>query len=211
LITLPERIGNRFEAQKKLMEQHAADFRVACPGIIQSFNSSKQTVTVQLALRERINIDGVTSWEEIPTLLDVPVFMPRAGGYSLTMPITSGDECLVIFGDNCMDAWYQSGGVQNQIDKRRHDLSDGYALIGVWSQPNVISGYSTSSAQLRNDAGTALVEVSGTTINITTNGTTNISGGAVNISGTTTIQDKVFLSHTHSGVESGSGTTGGVA
>lgn len=113
-------------------------------------------------------------------LVDVPIVIPRAGGYALTLPIQAGDECLVVFGDMCMDGWWQSGGVQNQVECRRHDLSDGFAIIGVWSQPRVIPGYSTGSAQLRNDAGSAYVELAGDTINIV-GGTVNIKAGRVNI------------------------------
>ena len=71
--------------------------------------------------------------------------------------------------DDWPDSWIQSsvhswqrypqGGVQNQVECRRHDLSDGFAIIGVWSQPRVIPGYSTGSAQLRNDAGSAYVKI----------------------------------------------------
>jgi len=183
------------EMYRRMGENNAYDLRVASPGIIQSFDPVTQTATVQLAIREKMNIDGNISHEEIPSLLDVPVFMPRAGGYCLTMPVEKGDECLVIFGDNCMDAWWQSGGVQNQLEKRRHDLSDGYALIGIWSQPRVIPNYSENSAQLRNDAGTAIIEISGTTININTSGVVNIKG-------------RNFMNHTHTDPQGGS--TGGV-
>ena len=150
------------------------------PGIIQSFDAAAQTVTVQPALREKMLADGDESWIDIPLLVDVPIVIPRAGGYALTLPIQAGDECLVVFGDMCMDGWWQSGGVQNQVECRRHDLSDGFAIIGVWSQPRVIPGYSTGSAQLRNDAGSAYVELAGDTINIV-GGTVNIKAGRVNI------------------------------
>ena len=58
-----------------------------------------------------------------------------------------------------MDAWWQSGGVQNQIDCRRHDLSDGYCIPGPWSQPRTIPNYSTSSAQLRTESGSSYIEL----------------------------------------------------
>lgn len=169
------------ERQGQLDRRAAANkLRVAIPGIIQSFNSTEQTVTVQIAIREKINLDGNETWVDIPQLLDVPIVIPRAGGYCLTLPIQPGDECLVIFGDMCIDAWWQSGGVQNQIDCRRHDLSDGFAILGCWSQPKVVPNYSTGSAQLRNNDGTAYVEISGNTINIV-GGIINIQGGTVNI------------------------------
>lgn len=169
------------ERQGELDARAAAiKMRVCVPGIIQNFDAASQTVTVQPALREKMLADGDESWVDIPLLVDVPIVVPRAGGYALTLPIQTGDECLVVFGDMCMDGWWQSGGVQNQVECRRHDLSDGFAIIGVWSQPRVIPGYSTGSAQLRNDAGSAYVELAGDTINIV-GGTVNIKAGRVNI------------------------------
>lgn len=224
MLSLNERAQDQNEMLQRMSENNSYDLRVASPGIIQSFNPSTQTATVQLAIREKINIDGNVSHEEIPTLLDVPVFMPRAGGYCLTLPVSAGDECLVIFGDNCMDAWWQSGGVQNQLEKRRHDLSDGYALVGIWSQPRVVSGYSASTAQLRNEAGTAYIELAGNNINlvganvtVTASGNFNINADSyavtanhsnMNGSGTTVIDGKTFLSHHHSDPQGGN--TGGV-
>lgn len=202
-----------------MLEQFGAGLRVAAPGIIKAFDSAKQTVVVQIAIRERINLNGNLSWEEISVLVDVPIFMPRAGEYILTMPVTIGDECLVIFGDNCMDAWWQSGGIQNQVDKRRHDLSDAFAFLGIWSQPKKISGYSTNSTQLRNLDGDTYVEIKDTVINIISAKDINISadadinitgGGQVVIGDATTIDDRVFMDHVHTGVEPGGGLTGGV-
>jgi hypothetical protein len=51
----------------------------------------------------------------------------------------------------CIDGWWQSSGVQPQFDRRRHDLSDAFALFGPWSKPNALSNYSTSSVQLISD------------------------------------------------------------
>ena len=196
MITLPERLHNPMEVYRKLLDQFGADLRVACPGIVESFDATAQTATVNVALREKINIDGNLEWTDIPTLVDVPVLFPRAGGYAITFPVQAGDECLVIFCDLCIDAHWQSGGVQNQIDKRRHDLSDGMAIITGTSQPNRLSNVSNSTFQIRNNEGTALMEISGTTV--------NILGGTVNI------MNRNFMQHTHSGVQPGGGSTGGV-
>lgn len=181
MIPLNELIPGARQTKENARRELENRLRVACPGIIQAFNAKEQTVTVRLAIREkRVKSDGTEEWLDVPLLADVPVVFPRAGGYVLTFPVKAGDECLVVFGDACMDAWWQSGGVQNQIDCRRHDLSDGYAILGPWSQPRTITGYSTHSAQLRNESGSAYIELSGDTVNIVA-GTVNIKGGRVNI------------------------------
>jgi hypothetical protein len=169
--------GNEEEFYRILSDAISAGIRVSMPGIVQSFSATEQTVTVQLSVRERVrNPDLSYSWVAIPVLVDVPIVIPRAGGFCLTLPVQAGDECLVVFGDVCMDSWWDLGGVQNQPAKRRHDLSDGYAILGVWSQPRVITGYSTTAAQLRSDSGAAYISLTDTAIElvagtITANGT----------------------------------------
>lgn len=202
--TIPERIGEEVEVLKKLSRKINTDLRVCSPGIIKSFDSTKLTAEVQLAIREKINIQGNVDWVDVPTLPDVPVVITGTADYFVTFPIVEGTECIVVFGDACIDAWWQNGGVQNQVEKRRHDLSDAFAIIGPRSQVNLIENYSMDSVQLRNASGSAVVEVSGTTINVLTSGTVNIGTGNVVVNG------RVFMDHTHSGITPGGGNTGGV-
>ncbi|EJP32264.1 hypothetical protein HMPREF1147_1344 [Selenomonas sp. FOBRC9] len=204
MLKVSERLAEEIEQSKREMDGFAFDLRVAAPGIIQSVDYARQTCTVRLAIRERMNRGGILEWAEIPLLPDVPFFVYSGGGYCLTLPIQTGDDCLVVFGDSCIDAWWQNGGVQNQAEKRRHDLSDGFALVGFRSQPHVVSGYSPGTAQLRNASGDASIEINGSTINIQAAGGVTISGGVV-------IDGRSFLGHTHGGVMPGGGTTGGVS
>lgn len=183
MIGLAERLGIEEEILRKALENFSFDLRVASPGIIQSFDSVKQTVKVLIALREQIVYNDLDpQWVEIPILVDVPIVLPRAGGFTLTMPIQAGDECLVIFGDSCIDAWWAMGGIQNQMDKRRHDLSDGFAILTPWSQPKVLPNYSIDTTQLRTDDGLAYVEVTKDfKVNIVAPGDVNITTKNVNV------------------------------
>lgn len=197
------------------MDKIFFDLRVASPGIIQSFDAAKQTVVVQVSIKERIVINGIVEDVTLPLLVDVPVFILSGGGFCVTLPIAVGNECLVIFSDRCIDAWWQSGDVQGQIDMRSHDLSDGFAIIGFQSQPHVVSSYNANSLELRNaDATTKItvkaneVEVVAPTVKVTGSTTVNVSGN-----NTTTIDGKDFLTHKHRYVP-GTGTptnTGGVS
>jgi uncharacterized protein (DUF2345 family) len=53
--------------------------------------------------------------------------------------------------------------------------------VGFRSQPSVVSGYSSGTAQLRNAAGDAYIEISGSNINIKASGNITINGATVNI------------------------------
>lgn len=193
--SIGERAGSDDEFYRRLADSIKNDIRVGTPGIIQSFNAVEQVVTVQPVIRERVRgQDGAMTFIPLPILLDVPIMIPRAGGYVLTLPIQQGDECFIIFADSCIDAWWSSGGIQNPIEKRRHDLSDGFAILGTWSQPRVISNYSTTSAQLRTEDGSTHID---------------LKPGEIDLVATTVIiNGKNFLAHTHSDPQGG--TTGPV-
>ena len=148
MINLDERSPDPLRRESLRMQQASNRMRVSIPGIVQSYDTAQQTVTVQVAIREKLNIDGNESWADIPLLLDVPVVFPRAGGYVLTLPIKKGDEVLVMFGDCCIDAWWQSGGVQNQVEWRRHDLSDAFAIPGPFSRPRLASPIPADALEL---------------------------------------------------------------
>ena len=166
--------------------------RVAMPGIIQSFDPDTVTCTVEVALRGIVG-DGST---ELKPLVDVPVIFPRGGGCTLTFPVKEGDECLLIFADRCIDFWWQSGGVQETVDPRQHDLSDAFAIVGPQSQARKISGISTSAVQLRTDDGAAFVEVAaGHNITIKTPGqlTATAEGGTTITSPTITLNGNVTI------------------
>lgn len=220
-IGIPTRLRQWNDLLNIMKWQLMCDLRVAMPGIIQAFDPVKQTVDVQPAIMEMISLNVVTTAVPIAKLSQVPIMLPRAGNVVLTLPITAGDECLLLSADMCIDAWWKSGGVQKQKRKRRHDLSDCFAILAPWSQPKAISSYATSTAQLRSLDGTVLVEVDPTgTVNITAphvnvSGATQVnvtSSTKVNINGSghTTIEGKDFLTHQHTGVTTGGGDSGPV-
>lgn len=132
----------------------------ALPAIVQSFDSVAMTCEVQPSIQGKIpKEDGTIELVNLPLLLDCPVVFPRGGGCSLTFPIKKGDECLVVFSSRAIDLWWQNGGVQPPVEIRMHDLSDGFAIVGVYSQPNVIPNVSTNAVQLRSNDGAAFFEL----------------------------------------------------
>lgn len=181
MLTVGERSNSPDEFYRRMLEDFGNNLRVAMPGIITAFNSTEQTVTVQPALRENI-VDGKgkNTWTKLPLLLDVPICIPRGGGFALTLPVKKGDECLIIFNDMCIDAWFTHGDIQNQIERRRHDLSDAVCIPGIWSQKKRILNYSTTSAQLRTEDGSQKIDITSNKItisgNVNLNGTVKVNG-----------------------------------
>ncbi len=121
-------------------------------GIVQSFDSAKQTVTVKIAvLRQVPQISaGAAAYvaKPYPLLLDVPIFIQAGGTGALTFPVAAGDICLVLFNDRDFDSFWKSGNIEEPNSGRMHDLSDGLALIGFRTSANPISGYDADRTKL---------------------------------------------------------------
>lgn len=255
-LTVPQRLRRPELSFLELLFQFSRDLRVAVPGIVQSFDATKQTVTVIVAVQEMINVitaDGQGGAAPVPTptqinvLSDVPVCMPRGGGFEVTLPVAVGDECLVVFTDMCHSSWWANGatpasseapggGAQSPEVSRRHDLSDGIAILGPWSQKRKLANYSTTALQIRSDDGNTLIEIADGQIDMTPDGgTTEITltpgaakiqaaaitlDGDVTVTGELVVDDTIvghddavisgiaYVAHEHSGVTTGSGTSG---
>lgn len=185
MIDRRERQDDPVEAQRAALDGRQAEIWTALPGIVQSFDPVAMTVTVQPAVAGRVTDEtGKTSSVNMPLLPDVPVVFPGGGGFTLTFPVASGDECLVVFASRCIDAWWQSGGIGEPMEPRMHDLSDGFALVGVRSQPHRLSpAVHTGNTQLRADDGSAYVEITpgGAVTAVGPSSVTVRSGGSITL------------------------------
>jgi hypothetical protein len=232
--SLEQRITPSIERFVQLERRIFQRLRVALPGIVTAFAPGPPAkVSVQIATNEpvtaNIPVSGVfnvrSQMIQIPLLVDVPLLVPCGGGYEITFPVQIGDEVLVIFSDTQIDQWLGNGGLNNYPNTtRRHSLADGIAILGLRSKPRGISSWSANSLQIRNDAGSVVVDVgangvtvtaanvtiNATNANVTASGNATITGGTVTIGSNTHIDGKTFLLHTHSGVQPGSGNTGPV-
>lgn len=205
------RSGDLAETFKSERETTKNQIRVALPGIVQSFDPGAVTAVVQPAIRSvEIDNDGNRVTKNYPLLVDVPVIFPRGGGCTLTFPVKAGDECLVIFADRCIDFWWQSGGMQEPVDDRVHDLSDAFCIVGPQSQAQKISGISTSAVELRSDDGETKLSLNPASgaINGTAPGGFNLNGLKILSDGRLQLVDgSIVDKHTHGGVEPGGSST----
>lgn len=203
-------------------QSHQSRIWTSLPAIITEIDFAKMTVSAQPTIQGVFTDQkGISKNVTMPLLVDVPIQYPGGGGFTLTFPIAIGDECLITFSARCIDSWWQSGGIQTQAEKRMHDLSDGFANVGVKSQPNVIPSINTSTVQLRSNDGSTYVEVNGSQIvNVVAPGGINLNGVIIDSSGNLTspatitgMVNVIFGSisgtaHVHGGVQTGSGDTG---
>lgn len=202
-------------ALDEMFWQKMCEMQVAVPAVVVSFNASTQTVVVQPAIQEHLLIQGIPKPFSLPQLSNVPLGCLRMGGFSITFPAQAGDEGLVVFANMCIDAWWQSGGTSNiQIERRRHDLSDGLFFPMFWSQPRVIPNYSQTNLEIRTDDGTCKISIApngGVVItapnNLTLNGNL-IVNGSISSTGDAVMDGIDYKTHVHSGVSTGVGDSG---
>lgn len=164
--TQDQRLPDEVLIYRQLMRHVSYDLRVAMPGIIQSFNSSAMTVVVQLAIRDKLKIKNIYTDTEVPLIPDVPLMLPHGGGFGVNIPVEAGDECLLICADMCINGWWIKGGVQNQEVDRRHDFSDGFAVLGPWSQATKPTTFNSSAIELTKLDRSTYVSVTDTDVNI---------------------------------------------
>lgn len=154
-----ERYSDDEELLRVSISGYQSKMWTALPGIVETFNAEAMTCSVQPSIMANVRKqNGDFDSIKLPLLVDCPVVFSGGGGCTLTFPIKPGDECLVVFASRCIDGWWQLGGVQAQAEFRMHDLSDGFVLPGVRSQPRKFD-VSTTRAQLRTDDGAAFVEL----------------------------------------------------
>lgn len=137
---MPLRVSGWTASENQIYENliNEVMFRTRCciPCIIQSYNSVNNTVECQPAVRERIiNEDGTIQYVQLPLLINVPVVFPGSANFDIKFQLSKNDECLVFFSDLSIDNFWQKGSVQNPVEVRRHDLSDGMAIPCRMSMP----------------------------------------------------------------------------
>lgn len=203
-----ELLNDAEEALRLALDGRQACLWSAMPGIVTKVDFTKMTCEVQLTIQGAITDENnATTFVNLPLLVDVPIVFPSAGGFTITLPLAVDDEVLVVFASRCIDTWWQSGGVQKPAEFRMHDLSDGFAIPGPKSIPNVIGSISSTDAQIRNNAGT-------TYVSIKANGSIELVSpvgvgvvGDLTVSGEVTANGIELSTHTHP-VTTAPGTTG---
>ena len=172
----------------------------ALPARVVSFDPSEQTVSIELMI-EQINHNGEQL--ALPPLVDVPVKMFAYGAFMITAEPQAGDEGLATFSERCIDGWWLSSRKSVPLDIRFHDLSDAFFDGGYRSKPKAL----TIVPNCLNIAGASNY------VRLLSDGTIEIKGnttilGSLTVTGDVVGAGKSLSTHTHGGVQTGSGSTG---
>ncbi len=117
-------------------------------GIIETFDPSNQTATVRLVDKGIVLSGEKEEVIDFALLQNCPVAINKGTNGGLTIPIISGDTCLVFFNDRDIDNWSVDGLIQKPNTLRTHDFSDAIALVGIRNQVNKIPNYNNNATEL---------------------------------------------------------------
>jgi len=124
-------------------------------GTIQSFDPVKQTCRATINYSKTVfERDEKGNYKSIlkdyPILADCPVIVLTGGTAGLTMPIKTGDTCLILFNDRDIDNWYKGANSGPVNSPRLHSMSDALCLVGLRSSNNRIANYDSDNPVLFN-------------------------------------------------------------
>jgi len=106
--------------------------RVALPGVVQTYDPTTQTCSVQPLVQDGVyDESGTRIAERLPVVASVPVCFPGSGAFSVTWPVKVGDTVLLVFSSSSIDRWLALGGEVDPIDDRRHHITDAIAIPGL--------------------------------------------------------------------------------
>jgi hypothetical protein len=153
-------------------------------------------------------------FKKITTFTEVPPIFMRGGSSFTAHPIAVGDYCLLIITERCYDRWYSGIDFAPPAEYRMHDYSDGFALVGIGNEAGLIDIPSViqQTGNTNQDGDYTHQGNMNQTGDLTVTGDLQVNGdinctGRITV-GAATIGGIDFATHTHSGIQSGSGNTG---
>lgn len=80
--------------------------------------------------------------QDYPLLVDMPMITLYGGNGRITMPVSQGDVCLILFNDRDIDSYITTGADdQPNTSARLHSFTDGIALVGLRPFTNAHKDY----------------------------------------------------------------------
>lgn len=204
------------EVLKSFFNSKINELNFCLPAKIVTYDFSTQKASVKPLLKKVYTDDSVI---DLPIVNNVPVMHPSSGGASITFPVKKNDQVLLVFSQRSLEEWLDNGKDIAPDDPRTFDLTDAIAIIGLRSFNNqspaknnddLMVSYGGSEITIKKNKDIELKTATKVKINspeseftgnLKVNGTTTLVG-------TTTIETKQFLAHTHSGVTTGPNNTG---
>lgn len=145
------------EIIRQAIEDRLGDVHTMLPGRIDAYDPATQKADVEPLIRRlQRTVDGELK-EDLPIIPGVPVVFPRAGAYKITMPVSEGDRCMLVFCESSTEAYQVGQGRKgtsaliNQTDPdtfERFNLTDAVCLLGWYNDAESLTAADQDGMQL---------------------------------------------------------------
>lgn len=117
---------------KAYLNDLKSQLHTTLPAEIVEYFPETQTATVILSI-DPLMSDGVSLTS--PTLYNVPIIFPSAGGGLLSFPVEVGDTVKLEFSMLNIESWLDGNGEGVVAPTRRtHDINDAIATVGLYTK-----------------------------------------------------------------------------
>jgi hypothetical protein len=143
------------------IEDRLLDVNTCLPAIVESYDATKQTASVKIALKRKYDTGEVG---ERPIIPDIPVLFPKGKKFSFTFPLQKGDDVQLIFSQRSVERWRNESGISDPKDARKFHLSDAFIIPSAGRDSKPIAGATADKTRLVNDKAVIELQESGTII-----------------------------------------------
>lgn len=216
------------ESMGYLIDQGALLLRTMLIAQCVSFDEARNCVTVQPLLQT--NIDGIV--QNMPLIQDVPVAYYQAGGFVITHKPQKGDTCMLLISDRNIAGWKLKGGITDPRSPQHHNINDAVAYFGINAFPDAVQAVkggidvrsldgsvslNVTSSEITSKVGASTHTLSASAYSLSVGGTPVMTASAsaaeflvpTSLPVGSSFGGKSFDTHRHTGVQTGSGTSGG--
>lgn len=158
---------------RQIIDYALDNTNTAIPGTVERYDPVTQTADIRVTITDRYAVDGSTEprTQRMPVLPGVPVVFPRGGGWSISWPLTRGDNVLLVFAQRSVAEWFNTDGTVDVSprDLRAHSISDAFAIPGPPTKSTKLPGAAVSGDDLiiRHNDGTELQLGKNKTVSLT--------------------------------------------
>ena len=203
------------EAFKRMFDSNALLLRTTMPAQVVSVDLVKNTVSVQPCLMGKM--ENESGSHLLPIINDAQIQYYGAGDLWITFEPKEGDYCILSISDRSIEAWKKVGGTIDPKLNRHHDMSDAFAYFGINPFPRAIPSVEAGTMHIRTRDGSTGIKIKPDAIKYDLEGvevasmtsslvTFNVPVSLVDV---TSNGKNISGNHTHSGVQTGGGNTGG--
>lgn len=206
------------------LESSLRDLMICLPGKVIAFDPGSQMAQIECGIQKRIN----GTFRTIPVIENVRVQFAGDGEWYMWHQIQPGTEGLIHFSQRAIDTWNDQGGPVAPHELRMFSAEDAFFVPGIRSAPRLIPGFVNEGVGMSSFDGdtrihltpgkislkAAVIDMDAETIN-QSSAAHSIQSGALAVNANTAIdgtltnnESNVGSTHTHSGVQTGNGSTG---